>query len=604
MSSPPGPQAIYLPSRPDPAFATLHRPAADLARDTAVLLCPPFGWDEICSYRSLRFWAADLAQAGYCVLRLTLPSTGDSGGDARDPDRLGAWVEAFDTGATWLREASGVSRLAAIGIGLGGVVAYLGAAGGAPVDDLVLWATPARGRSLVRHLRAFSKLEVAQFFENLEPPPPLPDGELEAGGFLLSAETVSQLEQLELDAITLPPRPGRRALVLERDGLPADAQLVQALRRDGVATVTTAPGNGYGAMTSHPQEAQRPREVIASVTAWLNERAGDAPPASSGPVVTERLAQASLITRAGAGVTETVLPVSGGAGALAAILAAPTGGPAAGLTVVLLNAGAIRHIGPSRMWVEAARRFAGRGVATVRLDVEGIGDADGPETPYGDDGALYAPELIGQVRSVLDQLQQRGLGDRFVLAGLCGGAHWSFHCALQDPRVVSVFIINPRAFIWEQGLGPARDLRALLSQRPSWSKIRRVATRRRLVAFLGWVFAAPLRWAARLRFGDSPTATAERDLDAALAQFADLRKRTLLVFTEHEPFFDELEASGRLGRLAALPQVTLERIAVRDHTLRANWSQGRLHAALDAALQRELSALPTPPTPGAGSAKA
>jgi len=76
----PAPQPLYLQCEPDPAFATVHRAAEQNARDTAVILCPPFGWDEVCSYRSLRFWAARLAQDGYATIRLSLPSTGDSGG--------------------------------------------------------------------------------------------------------------------------------------------------------------------------------------------------------------------------------------------------------------------------------------------------------------------------------------------------------------------------------------------------------------------------------------------------------------------------------------------------------------------------------------------
>ena len=66
------------------------------------------------------------------------------------------------------------------------------------------------------------------------------------------------------------------------------------------------------------------------------------------------------------------------------------------------------------------------------------------------------------------------MGRRFMLGGLCSGAYWSFHAALLDERVPAVLLLNPRALVWDAGLGPGRDLRALFTQRPSLAKIRRL----------------------------------------------------------------------------------------------------------------------------------
>ena len=154
----PAPVTIYLEGPHEPACAVFHAPAPP-ARPTAVIMCPPFGWDEVCSYRSRRYWAERLADAGYATIRLSYPGTGDSGGMPRDPGRLDAWTAAVSSAGAWLREASGASRIVAVALGLGGLLAYRAMAFGAPIDDLVLWATPARGRALVRQLRAFSKLE-------------------------------------------------------------------------------------------------------------------------------------------------------------------------------------------------------------------------------------------------------------------------------------------------------------------------------------------------------------------------------------------------------------------------------------------------------------
>ncbi|MGI8506812.1 MAG: hypothetical protein ACR2MK_08430 [Solirubrobacteraceae bacterium] len=599
MNVPPPPESVYLSGAPEPVFATFHAAARGATRDTAVLLCPPFGWDEVCSYRSLRAWAEHLAQAGYTSTRLSFPGTGDSGGAPRDPDRLEAWTAAIESGARWLLRAGHTRRVTAIGLGLGGLLAYRAAAAGAPIDDLVLWAAPARGRALVRQLRAFSKLEVSEFFQGLPQPAPLPAGELEAGGFLLSAQTVEDLERLDLTALALPEAQTRRALLLARDGIAVDARLRGHLE-SSAAAVTVAPGPGYAEMTSHPQQARPALEVFARVTAWLDAASVPAH-AARAPTALPPGASRSVQIRVGdAFVSETAVRIEQPFGALSGILVQPPAGRHQGLCAVLLNAGAVRRIGPSRMWVEAARRWAREGVATLRLDVEGIGDADGDETPYLDDGGLYVEALVPQVLRSLDFLEEQSVGGRFLLGGLCAGAYWAFHAALGDDRVCAAVMMNPRALIWDPGLAPARDLKALTSERLSLARLRRSATPARVLALARWLLGAPRRWFSRL---SAPRAI-DGEIDSALEQLLDTGKRGLLLFSEHEPLHDELVSSGRMTLLGQYPAITLERIQVRDHTLRPNWSQRQAHEALDRALRRELALNQAAPTPSNGLERA
>jgi len=58
---------------------------------------------------------------------------------------------------------------------------------------------------------------------------------------------------------------------------------------------------------------------------------------------------------------------------LSGVLTEPLGSGEGVLCAILLNAGAVRRIGHHRMWVEVARRWAARGVPTLRLDVVGVG---------------------------------------------------------------------------------------------------------------------------------------------------------------------------------------------------------------------------------------
>jgi dienelactone hydrolase len=600
MDVPPTSQPIYLDGAPEPVFATMHRPRPQAARDVGVLLCPPFGWDEICCYRSLRFWAARLAQDGYPSIRLSPPGTGDSGGSPRDPDRVGAASAAVRAAASWLRHDASVDRVVAIGIGLGGVYTWLAISDGAPIDDIVLWGTPARARKLLRQLRAFAKLERAQIAEGSGSPSEPAEGEIEAGGFIMTSETVARLEAIDLEQLALPAASQRRAMLLERDGLSVDQTLLEHLRACG-ATVTVAPGPGFADMTSHPQLSTPPLTVIDGVRHWLDDaselasgtrrvaaRSGGEPSAHASPSAEIRVGEEGLVVR------ETAIAIEQTFGQLSAVLTEPLRRSDTGLCVVLLNPGAGRRIGPNRMWVEAARRWTAQGISTLRLDVEGIGDADGDETPYRDDAGLYAPTFVPQVLSALDYLQARGVGERFMLGGLCSGAYWSFHAALADPRVCGTMLLNPRALVWEAGLGPARDFRALFSEPFSPAKIRRLATGPRLHSFLRWALATPGRWLRRLWSREPLSAATDREIDAALDGLIASGKHALFLFSEHEPLDDELTQSGRALRLQAAPNVTFERLAVRDHTMRPSWAQQLTHAALDRAVALEMPPGPAP----------
>jgi hypothetical protein len=578
-------RSLYLRTGRDWTFVTLHPGSA--AAGTAVIMCPPFGWEEVASYRIRRAWALSLAQAGHSVLRVTLPSTGDSGGRVLDPDRLSAWTESIAQSAAWLREETGAVRVTAIGLQLGGLLAWRATAMGAPIDDLVLWSVGSRGRTLVRQLRAFSRMETEQFFAGLPAPPPPPEGELEAAGFRLSAETLAALEAVDLAETELPEPDGRRALLLDRDGLAADERIASRLTELGV-TVIRRPGDGYGQMTSHPQDAALPAATMATVAEWIaagaprlgaSRRAAPAPPPAA----------AQFDGPDDEGWTETPLQIEHGGVALPAILTQPRSPDSSGLCAVLLNAGAVRRIGPSRLWVQAARRWATRGVPTLRLDVEGIGDADGPAAGYQEDIDFCRDEQVAQVAAALDVLSDAGIGDRFLVAGLCSGAYWAFLLVLDDDRVCSAGMINCRVLAWQQDLAASRYVRTLLSRRPSPAYIRGILTPAIVMALVRWLLRAPARQLRHLR---GHRAGGENQVDRRLTRLLASGKRVTLLFTEREPLRDELERSGWLARLDAAPNVTVDRVGVIDHTLRPAWAQEQLEAALDRALDAELQAAP------------
>jgi hypothetical protein len=224
-------------------------------------------------------------------------------------------------------------------------------------------------------------------------------------------------------------------------------------------------------------------------------------------------------------------------------------------------------------------------VPSLRLDLEGLGDADGDATRFVDVAELYVPELVAQVRSAIDALCARGAARHFVLAGLCSGAYWSFHGALQDERVVAAFMLNPRTLFWNASLENVRYLRRGLLQPSSWRmvlggdvRLSRVSTVARQ-APLALAKHAIARWQAH---GDSD------ELDLALDRLRVMGKRLVFAFSENEPLHEELERQGRLSHGERWPNIELDLLPGHDHTLRPANSQRCAHDVLDRALKLEL----------------
>ena len=237
-----GGRPMYLGLEPSGTLMFMHEPAADArGGSTAVLLCPPFGWEEVCCSRSLRSAAARLARAGHPTARLTLPGTGDSAGGPRDGDLLRQWIEAVGAAATWLRERTDAARCLAFGIGLGGMLAYLAAREYRAIDDLALWAVPDRGRTLLREAKSLSKA-ISSDFPDEHASDPAAAGDLGLIGYLMTAETEAALADLQLSALPLAGCDQRRVLLLSRGAAPG---------RSATPGEPRAPGRGRGGSPDH-----------------------------------------------------------------------------------------------------------------------------------------------------------------------------------------------------------------------------------------------------------------------------------------------------------------------------------------------------------------
>lgn len=105
-----------------------------------------------------------------------------------------------------------------------------------------------------------------------------------------------------------------------------------------------------------------------------------------------------------------------------------TGDP--GYAAILTNSGVIPRIGPHRMNVHLARRFAAMGIPSVRFDLSGLGDS------RHSSGTLpVSQQWVVDTRSVMDTAQSLFGCDRFFMVGFCSGAEVAHLVALEDRRL-------------------------------------------------------------------------------------------------------------------------------------------------------------------------
>jgi alpha-beta hydrolase superfamily lysophospholipase len=586
---------IYLDTAVDPVFGLFHAPAGDALAGTPVLICAPWGWDEVASYRSRKGWAERLAAAGHPTLRFDLPATGNSGGLPADPARLESWVGALASAAEWLRDAGEPPRVAAVGIGLGGLLAREAISRGAPIEELVLWGSPATGKAFVREVRAFSRLQGwSSDAGDCGDPSRLPEGWMEAGGFVLSAETIEALRALNPDDA---PSSLRRALLLDRDGVAVDSGVRARMAGAGVE-VAGESGSGWGQMMSHPERSRLALDVASAVETWL--AGGDRPDratsfAEDGGSPAPAGALGEL--RVGLGereVCESSWTVEQPFGRAFGILAEPVDAPAPDVCAVFFNAGAVRNTGPNRMWVETYRRWAARGMQTLRVDLEGIGEADGDESRFTDVAEFYIPEFDDQVGAVLDALERQGVGSRFLLVGLCAGGYWSFRTALRDPRVQTAVLLNAGALKWHPDLLGDREARKLarVLRRRWWKKLLLGEISLQQLRILGRSIlrkAGQLTWrAVRLLTGRENTPAGDRGFDAEFDRLVELDTRLTMAFSAEELLHAELRSAGIPARLESWPNIELESLPGDDHTLRSIPAQVAARELLDRELERAL----------------
>jgi len=447
-----------------PLFAWVHRPAG--SRDPhprefppgassggLAVLCPPLLGEHSAGYHLYRRLACALAADGVTAVRFDYEGTGDSSGPATGPGRVAAWVDGVAQ-AIRVARRSGVGPLALVGVRSGALIAAAAAARRCDVDALVLWDPWTGGRPFLRRQHA---LYAMNFPVSESPESP---GNVEVPGFTVDAGTVADLSTLRL-----PERlSARRGLVLVRPGQKLRSMSLVGVDSAGGAALEiepTEPGEQEALFDVAPLQRGIPEASMSRVVGWLKrtldelvesepaggspvtrattQGSGSAPPdpalgATSGSACSE--VAAVTATSCGDGmVYEQAVRL--GTQSLFAMETRPRSVSSGSPVVIFLSSGADSHVGPSRLWVTLARRWAAEGARCLRVDLSGWGESEPwkGRQPF----VLRAPEWFDDVQEVV---AAAGGPREVVLVGLCSGAYQALDSAL-ELSPLAVLAVNP-----------------------------------------------------------------------------------------------------------------------------------------------------------------
>jgi pimeloyl-ACP methyl ester carboxylesterase len=536
----------------------------DAGGERGVVICGSLGDEGLNLYRSQVMLAERLAHAGHPTLRVSYYGTGDSAGCDGEPEMLRAWVDGIIAGARWLRVARGVTHVTLCGVRIGAVLAALAASELDIVDSLVMLA-PVGGRRFLREriLTARSEAEIWQSCN------PIDDGTwFEAHGLRLDCGTRDALAWLDAGKVQLPHV--RRIFLLAPE---TPDKLAGALQRQGIK-VTQVRLDGYERWLRDSHEADSPLMAFEGIAAWFGETGHAARP------VCEIMPQSLDL-----GTARETPVCLGPADTLAGILAVPARRRAGAPIVLIANTGANPRYGNARGATNLARRLAEQGVASLRLDGYGIGDA---AACTGEKGAPYREQGNSDIHAGVDFLTAR-FRSPVVVLGMCSGAYHAFQAALNDPRINGLILVNLQKFVWQGTESLAVVERTTL--RTTGFYLRNVTSPtvwHRLLR--GKISAGRIAWTLVQRatlqlaaIADPAVAAirGETKVGKVRRQFRELSERSvhiLYVLSGNDPGLDEVSRYFGIDgwRLRRQRNVAFHTIPRADHTLSTHWAREHL----------------------------
>jgi pimeloyl-ACP methyl ester carboxylesterase len=403
-------EPIWLNDADRVLYGWITRPM-ELSVAGGVVLAPPIGRDIHASRRAYRRLALLLAEAGFVVLRIDYPGTGDSSQSLEDANLETTWTKSVAAAVQYLEKA-GVREVSAVGLRFGAVVAGLAGAQSATFSSLVLWDPVESGRSFLREQSALEALRRDKFNWNVE-------GSVETSEMVFTPALAGQLYQLNLSQA--PPNPmARRVLALVREDRAIPSKLRERLERESITWETTTEQPAM--LETEPLNAVLAENSMRRIVEWLSLTQSDTTDQFT-PIPSDESAIVGW-TNSNNAVRERFLQL--GPNGLFAISTEPDG-PARGPWIIMLNVSNEAHTGPSRLWVDLSRRWAGLGLRCLRFDLSGIGDS--PKGEIQGERLLYDLAWNKDVLAVAHAISSDN-PSQVVLVGLCSGAFLAAEAAL------------------------------------------------------------------------------------------------------------------------------------------------------------------------------
>ena len=564
------------------------------------MICKPFGYEALCSHRTIRVLAESVADLGIPTLRFDYAGTGDSEDLQPRADQIQAWVADIVAAVGELRRRLGVESVCLLGFRLGAMLATLAAAKCGHGGALILGAPVVSGRRYLRDLRTTHLASLMGLGERSSDAGLGADGSLEVSGYELSAASIAALSQIDLANITS--LSVSRVLIIDRDDLPAARNWHQELSRRGVcADYLALPGFVQMLMTA-PQSAVVPQAIVAAACSWLLaaelKPAGPAREAHAKPRASALEVASPTLRLPGASPGPEAMvverPVTFGADPpLFGIVSEPRAQELRRRAVILLNTGADWHTGVGRLYVSLARSWARRGYHVLRMDLEGLGDSGTRKDRASDE--VFPPGAIEGIGAAIEMLGTRyGIRD-VTLAGLCSGAYHALRAAVAGLPVRRILMVNPQNFFWKQGTKLEELQLADIVRNPA-------IHRERLFSAGAWrrLLAGEINvWRIMRVYLHRPLLTLRRilrdltrslhirlpsDLGWELEHIDSRALRIVFVFARGEPGIDllALQAGSSIRRLGERCRVHI--VDGADHTFSNGWSRAALEAILSAEL--------------------